>query len=298
MRVVEKAFAYITNAQRLLVFQHVGTPEAGIQVPAGSIRSGESPLAAAVREAEEETSLRGFAGGSFLGVSPFDARPYGKDELHRRFFFHLPIEGDVAERWRSLEHDPSDGGLEPIPFECYWVPLREARQSLSFGHDALLGPLIAGCRMAIELTEYQPAYRNELVGMWRRSFEAAVGVTDPHPIAEQRKYFDEKLVLENSVVMVRDFTTSRVIAFMASTRERISQLFVHVDCQGQGIGTMLLDLAKRESTGVLRLFTFQVNRKACAFYERHGFKAVRYGFEEEWRLADVEYEWRSPAALR
>ena len=38
---VEKAFAYITRDDELLVFRHVDSPEAGIQVPAGTIEPGE-----------------------------------------------------------------------------------------------------------------------------------------------------------------------------------------------------------------------------------------------------------------
>lgn len=44
-----KAFAYITHQQRLLVFEHPDSPEAGIQVPAGSIEPGETPQAGTLR---------------------------------------------------------------------------------------------------------------------------------------------------------------------------------------------------------------------------------------------------------
>ena len=53
MRIVEKAFAYVTTQGRLLVFERVSS-EAGIQVPAGTIRLGEDPAAAAAREAKED----------------------------------------------------------------------------------------------------------------------------------------------------------------------------------------------------------------------------------------------------
>jgi len=34
-----------------------------------------------------------------------------------------------------------------------------------------------------------------------------------------------------------------------------------------------------------------VSVDALRFYERHGFKVVGCGFEKEWQLEDVEYEW-------
>ena len=54
-----KVFAYITNRQWLLLFTHLNAPEAGIQVPAGTIEAGESPEEAVLREVFEETGLSG-----------------------------------------------------------------------------------------------------------------------------------------------------------------------------------------------------------------------------------------------
>ncbi|MCO6502731.1 MAG: NUDIX domain-containing protein [Acidimicrobiales bacterium] len=48
---VRKALAYVTAGTRLLLLVHPDHPEAGIQVPAGTIRSGEEPGDAALREA-------------------------------------------------------------------------------------------------------------------------------------------------------------------------------------------------------------------------------------------------------
>jgi 8-oxo-dGTP pyrophosphatase MutT (NUDIX family) len=48
----------------LLLFQH---PHAGIQIPAGTIEPGETPAAAALREAAEETGLTQFAAVEALG---------------------------------------------------------------------------------------------------------------------------------------------------------------------------------------------------------------------------------------
>ncbi len=52
-----KAFAYVTNRGRLLVFSHPNSPDAGMQVPGGTIEGNEQPVDAAMREAQEETGL-------------------------------------------------------------------------------------------------------------------------------------------------------------------------------------------------------------------------------------------------
>ena len=55
----QKVVCYVVRDGQLLVFRHLDEPwdESGLQVPAGSIRPGESPAAAALREAAEETGL-------------------------------------------------------------------------------------------------------------------------------------------------------------------------------------------------------------------------------------------------
>jgi ribosomal protein S18 acetylase RimI-like enzyme len=82
-----------------------------------------------------------------------------------------------------------------------------------------------------------------------------------------------------------------LVGFIAASRTSIAQLYVRIGCQQRGLGTMMLDWAKRQSQGRLWLYTFVRNRRACAFYERHDFVAVAYGFEPMWQLDDVRYEW-------
>jgi 8-oxo-dGTP pyrophosphatase MutT (NUDIX family) len=138
LRVVEKAFGYVTWDKRLLVFDHVAFPEAGTQVPAGSVDRGETPAEAALREVREETGLAEFSKTVYLGISEFDARPIGKEEVHRRHFFHLPLLGSAPERWRHCECNSADSGPAEIELELYWVFLSEAAARLVHGHGALL----------------------------------------------------------------------------------------------------------------------------------------------------------------
>src|SRR6185369_6705027 len=105
----------------------------------------------------------------------------------------------------------------------------------------------------IEIVDYSPHYGPELVRMWRASFEHGVGITDPHPLEDQLHTLEQKIVPENRVLLVLDKTTSAVIGFLAYTAETVSNLYVHIDHQNKGIGSMLLDIAKSDSVGVLRL---------------------------------------------
>lgn len=138
-----KAFAYITHGERLLVFRHVEVPEAGIQVPAGTMRDGEDPAAAVLREAWEETGLAGLVLAGFLGEERRDRSDVGLDEIHHRFFYHLRCSTTPPETWRHAEEDPSDGSPGPIPFEFFWARLPDGIPALIAGHDAFVPHLIA-----------------------------------------------------------------------------------------------------------------------------------------------------------
>jgi len=117
----EKVVAYITQGERLLVFCHTQFPEAGIQVPAGTVEPGESREEALLREVREETGLEKLTVVSFLGTSDVHVAPARRNEVHRCYFYHLRHHGETLDRWRHYEMDPSDGSPAPIEFEFYWV---------------------------------------------------------------------------------------------------------------------------------------------------------------------------------
>jgi ribosomal protein S18 acetylase RimI-like enzyme len=139
------------------------------------------------------------------------------------------------------------------------------------------------------LIEFSDDWLDELIPMWRASFEDGVGITDPHPLDAQRRYFMSEVLPRHAVRLAIE--DGRLIGFVAASRESIAQLYVRIGFQGRGIGTRLLEWAKAESAGKLWLFTFRRNLRACSFYEKHGFVAVAYGFEPFWQLEDVKYAW-------
>ena len=122
MKTRQRAYAYITRGSRLLLFTQPGAPEAGIQVPAGTIEPGENPQDAAMREAEEETGLTGLRYVRFLARDTRDMRDCGSDELQCRWFFHLSVDGPIEETWRHGEH--SEDGTLIHPFDFYWANVR------------------------------------------------------------------------------------------------------------------------------------------------------------------------------
>ena len=144
-------------------------------------------------------------------------------------------------------------------------------------------------RRAIEVVDFEAPWTDEVVRLWRESFEFGVGVVDPHPIEEQRQAFVCSVVPNNSVRMA--LLDGKLVGFIAATKESITHMYVRVGHHHRGIGTQLLDWAKTQSHGKLWLFAFARNAIACAFYEKHGFQVIARGFEPTWQLADIKYEW-------
>ena len=124
MLVIKKVYAYITNHDRLLVFRHVDNPEAGIQVPGGSVEEGEAVMTAVVREVREETGLKEITLVEKLGVSEYDLARIGVDGIHERHYFHFHVDDYPGERWIAFEETPSDGSPGPIKFEFFWADLQ------------------------------------------------------------------------------------------------------------------------------------------------------------------------------
>ena len=84
-----------------------------------------------------------------------------------------------------------------------------------------------------------------------------------------------------------------IVGFLALDGDSLEQLYLRPGHCRRRIGSRLLDLAKRACPGRLRLWAFQRNAPARAFYEAHGFRAVRFGdgSGNEEGEPDVLYEW-------
>ena len=134
-----KVLCYIVRDGQLLVFRHIDydLEQVGIQVPAGSIRQGESPEDAALREAREETGLSQFSVVRKLGQTTYDISPY-RHEIQHRHMFQLQVHEPTRQRWPSQELH--DGQQPPTRLECFWIPLRNAHV-LQAGQGALIGAI-------------------------------------------------------------------------------------------------------------------------------------------------------------
>jgi GNAT superfamily N-acetyltransferase len=91
--------------------------------------------------------------------------------------------------------------------------------------------------------------------------------------------------------------------FIAIKDDWIDHLYLRPESWRRGIGAALLAHAKALRPGGLRLWCFQVNARARAFYEAQGFIAERFtdGSDNEEHEPDILYAWQgvpsSPGAV-
>lgn len=128
--------AYVIRRDReLLVFDHVGMPEAGTQIPAGGVRPGERPEQAVLREVFEETGLR----TTVVEPIAVDTRPHPTTRQPRRTtYFHLQASSTAPDAWtHTVGGTGNDTGLT---FACRFLPL-PLEQPLADAQDTWLAEI-------------------------------------------------------------------------------------------------------------------------------------------------------------
>jgi ADP-ribose pyrophosphatase YjhB (NUDIX family) len=121
--VTRKVLAYITRERggetQLLVFEHADHPDAGVQVPRGTVEPGETLESAARREVREEAGLTMLDGLEFIGAMTQAA--FGAAEEWN--FFALRAEGIIADCEAWTHRVQGKGEDEGTRFRYYWVAL-------------------------------------------------------------------------------------------------------------------------------------------------------------------------------
>ena len=125
MEMKRKVLAYITQGEsvqrKILVFEHKEHPEAGLQVPGGTIESDELLIDALYREIEEETGITRDLLELKGKVNKTKYFPPNKDIFYERNIFHFAYIGEEMSEW---EHRVAGGGKDDGMIFCHrWVPI-------------------------------------------------------------------------------------------------------------------------------------------------------------------------------
>jgi putative acetyltransferase len=111
-----------------------------------------------------------------------------------------------------------------------------------------------------------------------------------HSPEEDRRFFRERVF--NTCQVWGYFDNNELAGIIAFREGWIDQLHVRPSWQRRGIGTALLRVAQNGSIS-LSLWTFQRNKAARRFYEKHGFVPIEKtdGSANEEKEPDLMYRW-------
>ena len=132
-----------------------------------------------------------------------------------------------------------------------------------------------------------------IVAVFEPSFATLAFLPVLHTHEEHLEFFGRAVAESETYVHDRD----GVDGFAIVDGDVLGHLYVHPDAFGAGVGSALLDEAKRRRPGGFELWVFQQNERARRFYERRGCVLVRLtdGAGNEEQTPDALYEWRPPS---
>lgn len=134
----------------------------------------------------------------------------------------------------------------------------------------------------------------DVVGVWYRSGMAAYTYlpTWQALTLEQARWVFANIIRPKCTIWVGTLD-GQIVAYLAMNGSYIDRLYVDPLEWRKGWGTRFVNLAKQISPQGIELHTHVENLAARALYERHGFKAVKFGTSPPPESApDVEYHWR------
>jgi GNAT superfamily N-acetyltransferase len=139
----------------------------------------------------------------------------------------------------------------------------------------------------------EPSDTDQAAAVWWRSRHAEGSQLPPaiHSAEQVATWFADVLLPDGETWVAVD--DDRIVAVLTLDGDDLDQLYVDPGAAGQGIGSVLVDLAKDLRPGGLALWTFQTNIRAQSFYRRHDFHEVRRtdGSANEERAPDVRMVW-------
>jgi ribosomal protein S18 acetylase RimI-like enzyme len=131
-----------------------------------------------------------------------------------------------------------------------------------------------------------------IIQLWRvTSAETYTFLLGSHTEEEDRGYFTDVVAANNEIWVAEE--DEQLQGFLAIKGSYIDRLYIHPTHQRKGVGMALIAHSQTLSPTGLELHTHVKNVNACAFYEKHGFVAVKYGVSPPPESEpDVEYHWR------
>lgn len=140
---------------------------------------------------------------------------------------------------------------------------------------------------------YNPDDLEEIVQLWYYTWhETFANIQHAQPYSAWKSRFRNNLAVKGEIWVAE--VEYHIVGFLVVIKEEqyLSQIFVNPQYQNCGIGSALLNKAKKICPEGLTLQTLQQNTRACIFYEKHGFKAGKLSVNKINGQPNIEYHWK------
>jgi GNAT superfamily N-acetyltransferase len=113
---------------------------------------------------------------------------------------------------------------------------------------------------------------------------------DLHTVEEDQAFVRDRVLVDYRVSVAE--RAGAIVGFIAELDGWVEHLYVEATELGTGVGSVLIADAQSRNHG-LDLWCFADNLRARAFYEKHGFVAVKFtkGTNNEEKAPDILYRW-------
>lgn len=141
--------------------------------------------------------------------------------------------------------------------------------------------------MIFELNENDEKTLDSLLAIWLE------GNLQAHSFISKNYWLDNQVGVREGLAQARIFvkeTDGKAVGFLGLVEEEIAGLFVKEQFQKQGIGEALIQRVKDEKK-ILTLTVYENNQAALLFYERQGFRRVRYQIDPETQQREWLMRW-------
>lgn len=139
-----------------------------------------------------------------------------------------------------------------------------------------------------------PADAEAIAALYTAARRAAVPWMPPsvHTADEDVTWIAEQLTLPEVTVWLAE-SDHELLGYALLTPALLDHLFVRPDRIGEGVGGVLLDVAKAEMPDGFSLWVFQSNAPAIRFYTRADFEPVEFtdGADNEEHWPDQRMWW-------
>lgn len=142
--------------------------------------------------------------------------------------------------------------------------------------------------MIVKLKNLTPTILNQILAIWLQ------GNLDAHSFISssywQSNYDEVKKALPSAKIYIA-IKNSRILGFLGITHGYIAGLFVDKQWRHHGIGTQLLNSAKRDHQE-LQLYVYIKNAAAVTFYKRNHFKIIKKQVDLATQEVEYRMKWR------